>query len=52
MLVVGSPAKAKRPLTDEELAGLAENAVEYVAIGRELAAQGLLAEGAAPNASC
>ena len=52
MLVVGSPAKAKRPLTDEELAGLVENAAEYVAIGRELAAQGLLAEGAAPNASC
>ena len=39
-------------LSDEELAGLAENAAEYVAIGRELAAQGLLAEGAAPNASC
>ena len=52
MLVVGSPAKAKRPLTDEELAGLRENAAEYVAIGRDLASQGLLAEGCAPNASC
>lgn len=50
MLVVGSPARAKRPLTDEELAGLRENADEYVAIGRDLAAQGLLAEGVAPNA--
>ena len=50
MLVVGSPARAKRPLTDEELAGLRENAEEYVAIGRDLAAQGLLVEGVAPNA--
>lgn len=52
MLVVGSPARAKRPLTNEELAGLRENAEEYVAIGRDLAAQGLLAEGAVPGLGC
>ena len=52
MLVVGAPAKAKRPLTDEELEGLAVNAAEYVAIGRDLAEQGIIDEGRAANAGC
>lgn len=42
MLVMGSPAKVVRPLTDEELEGLAVNAAEYVRCGRELAEGGLL----------
>lgn len=41
-LVMGSPAKVVRPLTDEELEGLKVNCAEYVAIGRELAAEELL----------
>lgn len=46
MLVMGSPAKALRPLSDEELAMLPTAADEYIAIGRELSAQGvLLADG-------
>ena len=32
MLVVGAPARAKRPLTDEERASLDANAAEYVAV--------------------
>lgn len=52
MLVVGSPARVRRALTDEELDGLRINAEEYVAIGRDLVACGLLAEGAVPNAGC
>ncbi len=50
MMVIGTPAKAVRPLTDEERAGLAENAQEYVCIGKDLAAQGLIDEGFAANA--
>ncbi len=42
MLVIGSPAKAVRPLTADEIASLDENVEEYVKIGRELAAEGLL----------
>lgn len=42
MLVIGSPAKAVRPLTDEEIASLAVNAAEYVQIGKDLADEGLL----------
>jgi hypothetical protein len=49
MMVIGSPAKAVRALTPEEVASLAENAREYVQIGRDLAAQGLIDEGFAAN---
>ena len=42
MLVIGSPAKAVRPLTDDELAGLAVNVAEYVQIGKDLEAQGFM----------
>lgn len=42
MLVVGSPAKAVRPLTEEERASLAVNIEEYVKIGQELKEDGLL----------
>lgn len=42
MLVIGSPAKAVRKLTADELEGLTLNASEYVSCGRELAAEGLL----------
>lgn len=45
MLVMGSPAKTVRPLTPEEIAGLAENAAEYVETARELVAAGLLVAG-------
>lgn len=46
MMVLGSPAKAVRPLTDDELAGLAENAEEYLGVARELDQAGL---GAKPR---
>lgn len=42
MLVIGSPAKAVRPLREEELAMLSEAASEYVNTGRKLAEQGVL----------
>lgn len=42
MLAIGSPARAVRPLTDEEIAELAVNIEEYVRIGNELEEQGLL----------
>lgn len=45
MLVIGSPAKAVRELTPEELDGLRVNVEEYIQIGKDLAAQGLLVEG-------
>lgn len=41
-LVIGSPAKVVRELTAEELEGLKANCSEYVAIGHDLAAEGLL----------
>lgn len=41
-LVIGSPAKVVRELTADELEGLKVNCSEYVAIGRDLAAKGLL----------
>lgn len=41
-MILGSPAKVVRDLTAEELESLAENAAEYVVIGRELDAEGLL----------
>lgn len=40
MLVVGSPARAVRALTPEEVASLSVNVEEYVAIGEELAREG------------
>ena len=42
MLVVGSPAKAVRPLTEDERASLATNIDEYLKIGRTLKKEGLL----------
>ena len=42
MLVVGSPAKAVRPLTEDERASLAINIDEYLKIGRALKEEGLL----------
>lgn len=45
MLVIGSPAKAVRALTDEERASLIENAEHYVRIGKDLVANGYLEEG-------
>ncbi len=41
-LMIGSPAKVVRKLTAEELEGLKVNCSEYVAIGRDLAEDGLL----------
>lgn len=49
MLVVGAPARAKRPLTDEEKAGLDANATEYVEVGYQLASEGWLLTGEAPK---
>jgi len=40
-LVVGSPAKAKRPLTPEEIAGMADNARRYVELAGNYAAEGV-----------
>ena len=44
-LVIGSPAKVKRALTDEEIAANRVDAEEYVEIGRDLVAQGLMYAG-------
>lgn len=52
MLVIGSPAKAVRPLTEAEIESLAESAEEYVQIGRDLAEQDLIDEGFAANLGC
>ena len=41
-LVVGVPAKVRRALTEEEIAGNREAAEGYAAIGRDLAEQGIL----------
>lgn len=49
MLVVGSPARAKRPLTDEERASLDANAAEYVELGHQLASGGWLLTGEVPK---
>ena len=48
MLVIGSPAKAVRPLTEAERASLAENIQEYLEVGQRLAAEGWLLTGAVP----
>ena len=49
MLVVGAPARAKRPLTDEERASLDANAAEYVEVGYQLASEGWLLTGEVPE---
>lgn len=49
MLVIGSPAKAVRPLTQAELASLDENVQEYLHVGRQLAQEGWLLTGEAPE---
>ncbi|WP_165171009.1 gamma carbonic anhydrase family protein [Adlercreutzia sp. ZJ242] len=41
MLVIGSPARAVRKLTPEEVEGLAVSARDYVQVGRDLAQAGL-----------
>lgn len=32
LLVIGSPAKVKRPLTEEEIQSIYKNAADYVAL--------------------
>lgn len=49
MLVVGSPARAKRPLTDEEKASLEESAAGYVEVGYQLASEDWLLTGEVPK---
>ena len=49
MLVGGSPARAKRPLTDEEKASLEESAAGYVEVGYQLASEGWLLTGEVPK---
>ena len=44
-LVIGSPAKVKRTLTDQEIAANRVDAEEYVEIGRDLVAQGFMYAG-------
>ncbi len=45
MLVIGSPARAVRPLTPEEFASLDEAVQEYLQIGDDLLQTGLLESG-------
>lgn len=45
-LVVGVPAKVRRPLSPEEAAANRVSAEEYVEVGRQLAADGIVYEGA------
>lgn len=47
MLVLGSPARAIRALSPEELADLENAAAEYVRVGKDLFAKGLLTKGSA-----
>ena len=49
MLVLGSPARAVRPLTEEEITYLRPSAEEYLEGGADLVNEGLLVEGFAPN---
>lgn len=44
-LVIGSPAKVKRALTDQEIAANRVDAQEYVEIGKDLVVQGLMHPG-------
>ena len=48
MLVLGSPAKAVRKLTAEEIDGLKVNVSEYIEAGKDLVRQGLAVEGEVP----
>ena len=52
MLVLGSPARVKRALTPNEVERIAEGADEYLAIGCEMTAQGLLFTGDAVRKHC
>lgn len=45
MLVIGSPARAVRPLNAEEIADLTRNAEEYIEIGKDLVANGVFKTG-------
>lgn len=45
MLVVGSPAKAVRPLTEKEIKDLEVNINEYIQVGKDLVEQGLAMNG-------
>lgn len=47
MLVLGSPARAVRPLSQEEILNLSSNVREYIQIGKELAEQGIFTVGTA-----
>ena len=46
MLVLGSPAKAKRALSDDEIAQNRVDAEGYVAIGKDLVTNGIIYSGA------
>lgn len=46
MLVMGSPAKVRRPLTDDKIAQNRVDAEGYVAIGKDLVENGIIYEGA------
>ncbi len=48
MLVIGSPAKAVRPLTKAELAGNAASAADYVEVGKRLVENGFMRKGVLP----
>jgi carbonic anhydrase/acetyltransferase-like protein (isoleucine patch superfamily) len=41
LLLIGSPARAVRRVTEEELQQLKDNATHYISNGKEYAAQGL-----------
>lgn len=45
-LVMGSPAKVRRPLSPQEVERIRESAEEYVQIGKDLAAEGIIYDGA------
>lgn len=49
MLVIGSPARAVRPLTEEEHEYLRKASEEYLVVGDDLLNEGLLVEGYAAN---
>lgn len=49
MLVIGSPARAVRPLTEEEHEYLRKASEEYLVVGDDLVNEGLLVEGYAVN---
>lgn len=46
MLVLGSPAKAVRPLSKEEISALPQSAETYINTGKDLLDQGFLVSGA------